>query len=94
MEGCENQELLRFCIEVNVPKGGGKLAVFWLHHGATLQSAVEATEDIHCKTMCFNQLFGDINIFSIVLSKKDHFFNVLTFIFSRNSLRVVLPFLL
>ena len=52
-------------IEVNVPRGGQKLAVLRLHHGATLQSAVEATVDLHCKTMCF-QLFGDVNIFTIV----------------------------
>ena len=38
-----------FYIEVNVPKGGRKLAVLRLHHGATLQSAVEATVDFLCK---------------------------------------------
>ena len=58
-----------FCIEVNVPRGGRKLAVLWLHHGPTLQSAVEATVDF-CVTVCFNQLFGDVIIFSIVVSKK------------------------
>ena len=47
MEGGENQEPPRFCIEVNVPRGGRKLAVLRLHHGATLQSAVEATVDLH-----------------------------------------------
>jgi hypothetical protein len=62
-----------FCIEVNVLGGGWKLAVLQLHHGATLQSAAEATGDLHCKTVCFNQLFGDVNIFTIVLSKKDNF---------------------
>ena len=41
----------------------------------TLQSAAEATVDIHCKTVFFNT-FGDINIFTIVLSKKDNFCNV------------------
>ena len=81
MEGGENHEPPRFCIEVNVPRGGRKLAVLRLHHGATLQSAVEATVDLHCKTVCFNQLFGDVNIFSIVLSKKDNFFNVSLFLF-------------
>lgn len=81
MEGGENHEPPRFCIEVNVPRGGRKLAVLRLHHGATLQSAVEATVDLHCKTVCFNQLFGDVNIFSIVLSKRDNFLNVLTFVF-------------
>ena len=55
MEGGENHELLRFCTEVNVPRGGQELAVLQLHHGATLQSAVEATVDLHCKTMCFIQ---------------------------------------
>jgi hypothetical protein len=47
-----------FCIEVNVPRGGLKLGVLRLHHGAVLQSAAEATIDLHCKTVCFNQLFG------------------------------------
>ena len=43
MEGGENHEPPRFQIVVNVPGGGWKLAVLWLYHGATLQSAVEAT---------------------------------------------------
>ena len=68
MEGGENHEPPRFCIEVNVPRGGRKLAVFRLHHGATLQSVVQATVDLHCKTVFFNQLYGDGIIFSIVLS--------------------------
>jgi hypothetical protein len=38
-----------------------------LHNGTTLHSAAEATVDLHCKTVCFNELFGDVNIFSIVL---------------------------
>jgi hypothetical protein len=42
MEGGENQEPPRFCIEVKAPRGGRKLAVLWLHHGATIQSAIEA----------------------------------------------------
>ena len=67
MGSCEIQEPPRLYIEVNVPRGGQKLAVLRLHHGATLQSAVEATVDLHCKTVCFNQLFGDVIIFSIVL---------------------------
>ena len=75
MEGGENHEPQRFCIEVNLPRGGQKLVVLRLHHGTTLQSAVEATVD-HCK-VCFNQLFGDVNIFSIVLSKMDTFIYVL-----------------
>ena len=54
MEGGENYGPPRFCIEVNVPRGGQKLAVLWLHHGATLQSAAEATIDVYCKTVCFN----------------------------------------
>ena len=70
MEGGENDELPRFCIEVNVPTGGQKLAVLRQHLGATLQSDVEATVDLHFKTVCFNQLFG------IVLSKKENFVNV------------------
>ena len=72
MEGGENHEPPRFWIEVNVPRGGQKLAVFRLHHDVTLQSAAEATVDLHCKTVCFHQLFGDVNILSIALSKKDH----------------------
>ena len=81
MEGGENREPPRFCIEVNVPRGGWKLAVLRLHHGATLQSAAEAYCRTSMQTMCFNQLFGDVNIFSIVLSKKDNFLNVLQFTF-------------
>ena len=52
MEGGENQKPPRFCIEVNVPRGR-KLAVLQLQHGSTLLSAVEATVDFHCKTVCF-----------------------------------------
>jgi hypothetical protein len=52
VEGGENHEPPRFCI-------GRKLAVLRLHHGAILQSAVEATVDLHCKTVCFNPLFGE-----------------------------------
>ena len=74
MEGGENHEPPKFCTEVNVSREGQKLAVLWLHHGATLQSHAEATADLHCKTVCFKELFGDVNIFS-VLSKKDNFFN-------------------
>ena len=43
MEGGENHEPLRLCIKVNVPRGEQKLAALQLHHGATLQSAVKAT---------------------------------------------------
>ena len=60
MEGGENHEHPKFCIEVNVPRGVRKLAILRLHHGATLQSAVEATVDLLCKIVCFNQLFGDM----------------------------------
>jgi hypothetical protein len=73
MEGGENYETPRFRIDFSVRRGGRKLAVLRLHHGATLQSAVEATVDLHCKTVCFNHLYVDVNIFSIVLSKTDHF---------------------
>ena len=58
MEGGKNHEPPWFCIEVNLPRGRRKLAVLKLHHAATLQSAVEATVDLHCKTLCFNLLFG------------------------------------
>jgi hypothetical protein len=64
----ENHDPPRFCIEVNVLSGGWKLAVLLLHHGATLQSAVD-------------QLFSDVIIFSIVLSKNDTFLNVLNLTF-------------
>ena len=57
MEGGENHEPPRLCIEVNVPRGGWKLAVLRLHHGAALQSAVEATVDLHCKAVFFNQFW-------------------------------------
>uniref|UniRef100_A0A8C8I1Q4 Tetratricopeptide repeat protein 7 N-terminal domain-containing protein n=1 Tax=Oncorhynchus tshawytscha TaxID=74940 RepID=A0A8C8I1Q4_ONCTS len=30
------------------------------YSGSTVQSAVEATVDLHCKTVCFNQLFDDL----------------------------------
>ena len=63
MEVGENHESPRFFIEVNVPRGGQKVAVLWLHHGATIQSAAEAIVDLHWKTVCFNQLFNDVNIF-------------------------------
>ena len=65
MEGGENHVPPRFSIEVTVLRGGRKLAILRLQNGAILQSAVEA------------QLFGDVIIFGIVLSKKDHFLNVL-----------------
>ena len=79
MEGGENHEPPRFCIEVNVPRGGRKLVVLRLHHGTTLQCAVEATVDL-CQIGCFSKLFGDgVIIFSIVLSKKDNFSNLLQF---------------
>jgi hypothetical protein len=43
MFGGESRDSPRFCIEVNVPREEWKLALLQLHHGATLQSAVEAT---------------------------------------------------
>ena len=81
MERDENYEPPRFCIEVNVPRGW-KLDILRLHHGATLQSAVEATVDLHSKTVCFNQLYGDVNIFSIVLSKNNNFFKCFIYFFN------------
>ena len=74
MEGGKNHERPRFCIEVNLPKGGCKIPFLRLHHGTTIQSAVDAAVDIHYKTVCFNLLFDDVNIFSVVLSKKDNLF--------------------
>ena len=72
----ENHEPPRFSIEVNLTRGERKLAVLRIHKGATLQNAVVATVDLHCKTLYFNKLFGDMNMFSIILSKKDNFLNV------------------
>ena len=72
--GSEIREPPRFCTEVNIPRGGQKLAVLRLYHGGTLQSAAEATVDLHCKTVHFNKLFGDVILFCIVLSKMDNFF--------------------
>ena len=63
MEGGENHEPPRFCFEVNVPRGGRKLAVLRQHHGATLQSAVEATVGLLFKIVCFNQLFGEMSLY-------------------------------
>jgi hypothetical protein len=51
MDGGENHEPARFCIEVNVPRGGRKLAVLRLHYSATLQSSVDATVDFNCKIL-------------------------------------------
>ena len=70
MEGSENHQLPRFCNELNVPSRVRTQAVLPQHHGGTLQSSVEATVELNCKTVCFNQFFGDMNIFSSVLSKK------------------------
>ena len=74
MEGVENHEPPRLCIEFNVPRGGQKLAVLHLQHGATIQSAVEATVDLHCKIVCFNQLFGDVNIIQFYVKNDNLFF--------------------
>ena len=47
MEEGENHEPPRFCIRVNVPRGGQKLVVRQQNHRATLQSVVEASVDLH-----------------------------------------------
>jgi hypothetical protein len=60
IEGGEAYEPPRFCIEVNVARGGLKLAALWLHHGVTSESAFEVTLDLHCKTVYLYKLFGDI----------------------------------
>jgi hypothetical protein len=64
--------LLGFSIEVNVSRGGWKLAVLRLHHGATVQSA-RGCRRPSLQNSVFNTFFGDVNIFSIVLSKNDNF---------------------
>ena len=56
IEGGQAYKPPKFCIEVNVARGGWKLAVLWLHHGSTLQSAVEVTVDFHCKGSVINYL--------------------------------------
>ena len=75
--GVRTMSLLGFVLEVDVPRGGWKLAVLRQHHVLPYSSAVEATVDLLCKIVCFNQLFGDMTIFGIVLSKNDNFLNVL-----------------
>ena len=72
MEGGENQESLGYVLKSMYPEEDRS---YLLHCGATLQSATEATVDLHCKTVCINKLFGDVNIFRIVLSEKDNFFH-------------------
>ena len=60
----------RFCIEVNVARGGRKLAVFRLNLGAIPDSTVEVTVNLHClhcrPTVYFNQLFDDVNKCSFI----------------------------
>ena len=80
MKQGENQEPPRFCIEVNVPRGGQRLAVLRLHHGATLKSAVEATVDLHCKTVSFNELFGDRRIYLVLFYLKRITFEMFQYI--------------
>ena len=65
MEGSEAYEPPRCCIEVNVARGGRKLTVLRMHHGATADSAVEVNVDLLRKTVYFNQLFGDIWIYLV-----------------------------
>ena len=64
MEVGENHEPPKFCIEVNVSRGGWKLAVLRLHQ----RVLKEVTVDLHCKIVCFNTIFCDMNIFSIVVA--------------------------
>ena len=54
--------LPRFCVEVSVPREGWKVVVLQLYHGAILEGADEATVDLHCKTVCFNQLFEGVKV--------------------------------
>ena len=84
--------LLGFVLKSLYPEEEGRYLSFG--YTMVLPYSAEATVDLHCKTVCFNQLFGSVNIFNIVSSKKDNFFNVSLFRFLRNSLRMVLPFLL
>jgi hypothetical protein len=81
MERGENHELPRFCFEVNVPRGGRKLAVYSYTMVLTCRVLLRLLLTFIAKTVCFNQLFGGVKIFSIVLSKNDNFFNVSLFYF-------------
>ena len=76
MQFCHTTQCHR-CL--NVARQGREIDVLWLHYGASLEYVVETTVDLHCKTVCFNQVFGDLNIFTIVLSKKYNLFNVSVF---------------
>ena len=63
MEGGENHAHLIFVLKSMYPEENGNK----LCSGYT----VEIFEDLPCKTVCLNKLFGDVNIFSIVVSRKD-----------------------
>jgi hypothetical protein len=55
MEGGENHEF-NVPIEFNTPRRGRKLAVLRLHHSSSLQSDVDASVDLNCKTVLINYL--------------------------------------
>ena len=76
--------LLGFVLKSVYPEEDGSLLSSSYTMVLTLQSAVQATVDLFFKTVCLKLLFGDVNIFSIVLSEKDNFLNVLQFVFLCN----------
>jgi hypothetical protein len=83
MKGGEAYKPPGFYIEVNVARGGQKLVFLRLHHGTTPDSAVEVNVNLNCKTVYFNQLFGDMYIFSTVSSKSIPFLMFQFFIFMK-----------
>ena len=40
-----------FYIEVNVARGGSKIAVLRLHQGATTEGPAETSVDLHCESV-------------------------------------------
>ena len=71
MEGGEDHETPRFCIDVNVLRGGQKLAVLRLHRGASLQSVLSwFTLFVFNFFNHFSPQFCDIQLIVIVLSHR------------------------
>ena len=52
MEVAELHEPPILYTEVNIARQGRKIAVLRLHHGATVEGAVEIIVECNCKTMC------------------------------------------
>jgi hypothetical protein len=71
-KGVRTMSLLSFVLKSMYP-GGWKLVVLRLQHGATLQRRPSLQHSV------FKQLLGDVNIFSIVLSKNNNLLHVIHF---------------